>query len=189
MAKQKNQKKVAKKAVKKVVAKAKAASKKRVAPIPAGYHTLTPYLVCRGASDAIAFYQKAFGAKEKLRFPGPDGKLMHAEIRIGDSIVMLGDEMPQMGATAPPTIGGTATGLFLYVKNVDEAFAKALAAGAKAEMPPADMFWGDRYAKLVDPFGHKWAIATHIQDLSPKEMARRGKEEMAKQAARPQGGS
>lgn len=176
MAKQKKQKKAVKKMAK------KGAPKKKVSPIPSGYHSLTPYLVCRGASAAIAFYMKAFGAKEKGRFPGPDGKLMHAEIRIGDSIVMLGDEMPQMGATAPPTIGGTATSLFLYVKNVDEAFARAVAAGATAEMPPKDMFWGDRYAKLADPFGHKWSLATHIEDISPKEMARRGQEEMAKQA-------
>jgi PhnB protein len=176
MAKQKKQKKAVKKTAK------KGAPKKKVSPIPSGYHSLTPYLVCRGASAAIAFYVKAFGAKEKGRFPGPDGKLMHAEIRIGDSIVMLGDEMPQMGTTAPPTIGGTATGLFLYVKNVDEAFARAVAAGATAEMPPKDMFWGDRYAKLADPFGHKWSLATHIEDISPKEMARRGQEEMAKQA-------
>ena len=176
MAKQKKQTKAVKKTAK------KAAPKKKVAPIPSGYHSLTPYLVCRGASAAIAFYVKAFGAKEKGRFPGPDGKLMHAEIRIGDSIVMLGDEMPKMGATAPPTIGGTATGLFLYVKNVDQAFARAVAAGATAEMPPKDMFWGDRYAKLADPFGHKWSLATHIEDISPKEMMRRGQEEMAKQA-------
>src|SRR5262245_55961292 len=174
MAKQKKQKKAAKKAAK------KPAPKKTVAPIPSGYHSLTPYLVCRGASDAIAFYVKAFGAREKLRFPGPDGKLMHAEIRIGDSVLMLGDEMPQMGATAPPTIGGTATGLFLYVKDVDQAFARAVAAGATAELAPKDMFWGDRYAKLADPFGHKWSLATHIEDMSPKEMARRGQEEMAK---------
>ena len=182
MAKQRKQKKVASKAAKNA-GKAKAAQKKKVAPIPAGYHTLTPYLVCRGASEAIAFYVKAFGAKEKLRMADPDGKVMHAEIRIGDSIVMLGDEMPQMGATAPPTIGGTATGLFVYVNNVDQAFAKAIAAGATAEMLPADMFWGDRYAKLADPFGHKWSMATRIEVLSPKEMARRGKEEMAKRAA------
>jgi PhnB protein len=160
---------------KKVAARRKAsATKKKPAAIPAGYHTVTPYLVCRGASDAIAFYKKAFGAKEMLRMPMPDGKLAHAEVRIGDSVVMLGDESPQMGATAPQTIGGTAVHVFLYVKDVNKAFAQATAAGATVEMPPTDMFWGDRYAKLADPFGHKWSMATHIEDVSPKEMARRG---------------
>jgi PhnB protein len=150
-------------------AKAKPA-KKKVVPIPAGYHSVTPYLVCRGASDAIDFYKKAFGAKEKVRMPTPDGKVMHAELMIGNSHLMLGDEMPQMGATAPPTIGGTSVSIFLYVKDVDRAFAQATAAGATAEMPPADMFWGDRFCKLADPFGHKWAIATHIEDVSAKDM-------------------
>lgn len=165
---------------KKVAARRKAsATKKKPAAIPAGYHTVTPYLVCRGASDAIAFYKKAFGAKEMLRMPMPDGKLAHAEVRIGDSVVMLGDESPQMGATAPQTIGGTAVHVFLYVKDVNKAFAQATAAGATVEMPPTDMFWGDRYAKLADPFGHKWSMATHIEDVSPKEMARRGAEAMS----------
>lgn len=157
----------------------KKAAKKRVAPIPAGYYTLTPYLVCRGAAKAIDFYKKAFDAKEKLRMPMPDGSIAHAELKIGNSIVMMGDEMPAMGATAPETIGGTATGIFIYTKDVDKAFAKAIAAGAKADQPPTDMFWGDRYAKLTDPFGHKWSMATHIEDLSPKEMAKRGQAAMA----------
>src|SRR5215510_2323851 len=153
-------------------------AKKKAAPIPAGYHIVTPYIVCRGAARAIDFYKKAFGAKERLRMNAPDGSVAHAELQIGDSIVMLGDEMPQMGATSPDTIGGTASGLFIYSKNVDQAYAKAVAAGAKTEMQPTDMFWGDRYCKLADPFGHKWSIATHIEDLSPKEMARRSEAAM-----------
>jgi len=160
-------------------APARKAAKKQVAAIPRGYHTLTPYIVCRGASRAIDFYKKAFGAKERLRMDAPNGTIAHAELQIGDSVVMLGDEMPQMGATAPETIGGTASGLFIYHKDVDKAFAQAIAAGAKSEMAPIDMFWGDRYCKLQDPFGHKWSIATHIEDLSAKEMARRGKEAMS----------
>jgi len=160
-------------------AKKSAPKKKKVAPIPAGYYSVTPYLICRGAAKAIDFYKRAFGAKERLRMNGPDGKVAHAEISIGNSIVMLGDEMPQMGATAPPTIGGTATGLFIYTKNVDQDYARAMSAGCSSEQAPTDMFWGDRYAKLVDPFGHKWSMATHTEDLSPKEMARRGAEAMA----------
>jgi len=162
---------------------AKPAAKKKVAPIPAGYYTLTPYLVCRGAAKAIEFYKKAFDAKEKVRMPAPDGSIAHAELKIGNSVVMLGDENPAMGQTAPETVGGTATGLFIYTANVDKAYAKAIAAGAKAEQPPTDMFWGDRYAKLSDPFGHKWSMATHIEDMSPKEMAKRGAEAMAQMAA------
>jgi PhnB protein len=170
------------KTTKKATKSAKAATKK-VAPIPPGYHTVTPYLVCREAARAIEFYKKAFGAKDRYRMLGPDGKIAHAELNIGNSIVMLGDEAPQFGATAPPTVGGTSTGLFIYSVNVDKAYAQAIAAGATSEMPPMDMFWGDRYAKLIDPFGHKWQIATHIEDVSPKEMKRRGDEEFAKQAA------
>ena len=158
-------------------AAAKPAAKKRVAPVPDGYHTVTPYLVCRDAAKAIDFYKKAFGAKERLRMPGPDGKLAHAEIMIGGSTVMLGDEAPERGATAPPTIGGTASAMFIYSDSVDRAYAKAIAAGAKSEMPPTDMFWGDRYCKLADPFGHKWSIATHVEDVAPKEMMRRSEEE------------
>jgi PhnB protein len=162
---------------------AEPAAKKKVAPIPPGYHTVTPYIVCREAAKAIEFYKKAFGAKEKLRMAGPDGKVMHAEIMIGNSTIMLGDEMPQMGATAPQTIGGTASGLFIYTDQVDKAYAKAIAAGAIAEMPPTNMFWGDRYCKFADPFGHKWSIATHIEDVSPKEMMRRGAEARPPQPA------
>jgi len=160
------------------VAKKKGAAKKKVAAVPPGYHTVTPVLICRNASGALDFYKRAFGAKERMKMMGPDGKVAHAEIRIGDSLVMVGDEVPQMGASAPETVGGTPVHIFLYVPAVDKVFAQAIAAGATTEMPPTDMFWGDRYCKVADPFGHKWNIATHIEDLSPKEMARRGAEAM-----------
>ena len=162
--------------------KAKTASKK-VSPVPAGYHTVTPVLVCRNAAGAIDFYKKAFGAKEISRMPMPDGSVAHAELQIGDSRIMLGDEMPAMGASAPQTVGGSPVHVFLYVPNVDQMFQRAIAAGATADMPPADQFWGDRYGKLTDPFGHKWNLATHIEDVSEKEMIRRGKEAMAAMGA------
>jgi uncharacterized glyoxalase superfamily protein PhnB len=155
------------------------AKKSKPSPVPAGYHTVTPHLVCRGTADAMAFYAKAFGAKERLRMSGPDGMVAHAEMKIGDSIIMLGDEMPQMGASAPPTIGGSPVNIFLYVKNVDAVFEQAVGAGAIVDMPPSNMFWGDRYCKVTDPFGHKWSMATHIEDVSPKEMAKRGAAAMA----------
>jgi len=170
---------------KKKATKAKAKSKavaKKVLPIPAGFHSVTPYLICNGAANAIEFYKKAFGAKEVMRMPGPDGRLMHAEIKIGDSHVMIGDEFPQMGATSPATLKGTTVHLFIYSKNVDKTFAQATAAGATVEMPPTNMFWGDRYGKLADPFGHKWSMATHTENVSPKEMQRRSAEAMAQQA-------
>jgi PhnB protein len=156
---------------------------KRVLAVPAGYRSITPYLVCRGTADAIAFYTKAFGAREAVRMAGPDGRIMHAEIRIGDSMVMLGEENPELGATAPPTVGGTTVNVMLYVPDVDRTFAQATAAGATAEMPPTDMFWGDRYCKVADPFGHRWSIATHIEDVTPKEMSRRMALEFAKQSS------
>ena len=151
----------------------KAKKVKKVAPVPAGYHSITPHLVCRGAAKAIDFYKKAFGAKEQLRMSAPDGSIAHAEIAIGDSMVMLGDEAPQMGASAPETVGGTPVHIFIYTPNVDKLYAQAIAAGATGNQPPTDMFWGDRYAKLSDPFGHKWSMATHIEDVSPKEMDKR----------------
>ena len=144
-----------------------------VKPIPDGYHTVTPHLVVRGAAKAIEFYAKAFGAEERFRMPGPDGSVMHAELSLGDSVVMLGEEAPQMGASSPQTIGGSPVSLLIYVKDVDASFARAERAGCTAQMPPTDMFWGDRYGKLVDPFGHHWALATHKEDLSPEEMAKR----------------
>jgi PhnB protein len=175
-------KKASARATSKVAARGKAAAKKKVSPVPKGYRTVTPYLVCRGVAEAIEFYKKAFGAREKMRMPMPDGKIAHAEITIGDSFVMLGDEQPERGATAPQTVGGTPVSVFLYVPNVDKVFAQAVAAGATVDMPLMDMFWGDRYGKLSDPFGHKWALATHIEDVSPKEMAKRSAEAMAQTA-------
>ena len=148
--------------------------KTRVLPIPAGYHAITPYLSIRGAADAIEFYKRAFGAKELERMPGPDGQsIMHAELKIGDSIVFLADEFPDMGSRAPESLGGTTGTLHVYVKDVDAAFARAVAAGAQVRMPLADMFWGDRYAKVADPFGHEWGLGTHKEDLTPKEIAKR----------------
>ncbi len=168
-----------KKSVKKSSAR-KIAAKKKVQAIPAGYHSLTPYLTCRGAGKAVEWYEKAFGAKRRGVMTAPDGSVMHAEIVIGNSIVMLGDESPSMGAKSPEALGGSASGLHIYVADTDKAFARAVAAGARAEMPPMDMFWGDRYGKLVDPFGHKWSIATHIEDVSTKEMGKRAEAEFAR---------
>jgi PhnB protein len=148
-------------------------TKKKVAAIPPGFRTVTPHLVVRNAKGAIAFYKSAFGAKEKTVMPAPDGGVAHAELRIGDSLVMLADEMPAMGASAPETVGGSPVHIFLYVPNVDKVFAQAVKAGATVTMPLTDMFWGDRYGKLNDPFGHKWALATHTEDVSPREMAKR----------------
>jgi PhnB protein len=154
-----------------------------VKPIPQGYHTVTPYLTVKGAAQAIEFYKRAFGAQEVERMPGPDGKsVMHAELKLGDSIVMLSDEFPQAGTRSPQTLGGSTGYLFLYVPDVDAAFKRAVDAGAKGAMPPSDMFWGDRFAKVSDPFGHEWGLATHKEDLSPEEIRKRGQAEMAKMA-------
>ncbi len=142
-------------------------------PVPDGYHTVIPYLVIREAGKAIDFYTRALGAQELFRMPGPGGAVMHAELRIGDSTVMLTDENPEMGSKSPQSLGGTAVSVFLYVPDVDALFAKATAAGATTQMPPTNMFWGDRFAKVVDPFGHEWAMATHIEDVAPEEMEKR----------------
>jgi PhnB protein len=139
-------------------------------PIPEGMHTVTPHLVCAGAGDAIDFYKKAFGATETSRMPGPGGKLMHASIRIGDSAVMLVDEMPEWGSLGPKALKGSPVVIHLYVDDVDAFTARAAAAGAKITMPVADMFWGDRYGQLEDPFGHRWSVATHVRDVSPADM-------------------
>ena len=144
-----------------------------VKAIPDGYYSLTPYLVCKGAAKAIEFYSKAFGAKETVRMPGPGGAIMHAEVKIGNSMLMLADEQKERGHLSPDSIGGTACSIMLYTEEVDDVFKRAVAAGAKAEMPPADMFWGDRMGNIVDPFGHKWTIATHKEDVSPAEMEKR----------------
>jgi uncharacterized glyoxalase superfamily protein PhnB len=146
----------------------------RVPPIPRGYHTVTPHLTVRGAAEAIDFYQRAFGARERGRMPGPDGKVvMHAELQIGNSIVFLADEFPDMGCRAPQTLGGATGTLHIYVRDVDRAFQRAVAAGAEVRMPVTDMFWGDRYAKVADPFGHEWGLATHKENLSAREIERR----------------
>ncbi|RJP72573.1 MAG: VOC family protein [Candidatus Abyssobacteria bacterium SURF_17] len=149
---------------------------KKVNPIPKGYHTVTPHIVVRDAAKAIDFYKRAFGAEEVMRLPGPDGHgIMHAELKIGDSFIMLGEESPEMGGEchSPESLGGSAVTLNLYVKDVDAAFERAVSAGAQVKMPLADMFWGDRYGALVDPFGHKWSLATHIEDVSPEEIRKR----------------
>ena len=148
---------------------------KRTKAIPEGYHTITPHLSVRGAARAIEFYKRAFGAKEQMRMPGPDGKsVMHAELKIGDSIVFLNDEVPGMGCRSPQSLGGTSGALHLYVEDVDGAFNRAVAAGAQVRMPVSDMFWGDRYGKIIDPFGHEWGIGTHKEDLTPEEIRKRG---------------
>jgi len=144
-----------------------------VKAIPDGYYSLTPYLVCKGAEKAIAFYAKVFGAQEMMRMPGPDGSIAHAEVKIGNSMLMLADENAERGHLSPETIGGSPCSIMFYTNDVDDVFKRAVAAGAKAEMPPVDMFWGDRMGNLVDPFGHKWAIATHKEDVSPEEMEKR----------------
>lgn len=147
----------------------------KVKPIPEGFHTITPHLMVRDGAKAIEFYKKAFGAEEIMRMPSPDGKsIMHAELRIGDSLFMLGDEMPQMQRwVAPPSLNGTTVGMALYVADADKAFKRAVDAGASVSLPMADMFWGDRYGKVTDPFGHEWAIATHKEDLTPEEIGKR----------------
>ncbi|MGY4827035.1 VOC family protein [Sphaerotilaceae bacterium SBD11-9] len=141
-----------------------------VKPIPDGMRSLTPHLVCDGAAKAIEFYKKAFGAIEEGRMPGPDGRLMHAMVRIGDSALMLVDEWPEMGAVGPNKLKGTPVTIHFYVSDVDAAYKRAVDAGATATMPPADMFWGDRYGQLKDPFGHMWSLATHQHDYTPEEM-------------------
>jgi len=152
----------------------------KVSPIPAGYHTATPYLTLRDCARAIDFYKKAFHAQEVMRMEAPGGKIGHAEIKIGDSHIMLADEMPGSGTRSPQSLNGTTTGIFLYVQDVDSSYKQAVDAGAKADQPPADMFWGDRFGKLTDPFGHTWMLATHKEDVAPEEMRKRSQEAMAK---------
>lgn len=144
-------------------------------PIPEGYHTATPYLVIKDAAKAIDFYKEAFGASELMRLASPDGRIMHAEIKIGDSPIMLCDECPDWNALSPQTIGGTAVSIVLYLAEVDSIVGRAVAAGASLLMPVADQFWGDRMGTVADPFGHKWSIATHIEDVSPEEIEKRAK--------------
>jgi PhnB protein len=148
-------------------------AKKRVSAIPVGMSTVTPYLVVRNGSDAIDFYKRAFGAREVGRMPGPDGKIMHAALRIGGAAVFLADENPQMGSRSPQSLGGASGSLHLYVPNVDAAFKRAVDAGAQVGMPVTDMFWGDRYGKVTDPFGHEWGLATHKEDLTSAQVKKR----------------
>ena len=152
----------------------------RVKPIPEGYHNVTPYLCVKGGADAIEFYKKAFGATEVMRMGGPDGKIGHAELQVGDSRVMLADEYPEMGFLSPKTVGGAPVMMHLYVEDVDSTVSKATAAGARVTRPVADQFYGDRAGQIEDPFGHKWYVSTHKEDLSPDEIRKR------QQAAFPQ---
>jgi PhnB protein len=155
-------------------------------PIPEGFHTVTPSLTIRGAADAIEYYKKALGAKELMRMPGPDGKVMHSELKIGDSIIFISDEFPEHGMSrSPQTLGGSTGVLNIYVEDVDTAFNRAVSAGGKVNMPVADMFWGDRYGTFTDPYGHQWGIATHKEDVSEEDMEERMKDfsaQMAQQA-------
>ncbi len=147
--------------------------------IPDGFRTATPYLIIRDAAKAIEFYKKAFGAKELARMPLPDGKIGHAEIQIGDSRVMLSDENLDWGTKSPQTLNGSPVGIFLYVPDVDALFKQAIVSGATEVMPVTDQFWGDRYGKVRDPFGHQWNIATHVEDLTPEEIGERQAKAMA----------
>jgi uncharacterized glyoxalase superfamily protein PhnB len=154
----------------------------KVKPLPAGFHSITPMLTVAEVDKAIDFYQRALGAEERMRFSGPDGSIMHAELKIGNSVIMLGSEHPEMGCRGPRMLGGTPVSLYLYVKDVDKAFHRATSAGGTVTMPVADMFWGDRCGQFVDPFGHKWSLATHKEDLSQEDVQKRGEASFAKMA-------
>ena len=155
-----------------------------VRPIPEGYHSLTPYLAVRGAAEAIDFYTRALGAQERVRMPGPDGRtIMHAELSIGDSMIMLSDEMPDMDCRSPQALGGSPVGFALYVEDVDAAFDRAVGAGATVVQPVANQFYGDRSGSIEDPFGHKWSLMTHVEDVPPAEMKRRMEEMYSKMGA------
>ena len=157
-----------------------------VKAVPEGMHTITPHLVVQGATKAIDFYQKAFGAQVKGVHQTPDGKVMHAELKVGDSTIMLADEFPGMANCASPQkLGGTCVTLNLYTDNVDRIFGQAVAAGATVLMPLANQFWGDRYGQVKDPFGHSWALGQHVEDVAPAEMERRAREAFAKMAQSP----
>jgi PhnB protein len=152
-------------------------------PIPEGYHTLTPYLAVDDAAQAIEYYKKVFGAKERMRMEAPGGKIGHAELEIGDSMVMLSDPFPQASTRPPKELGATSASVFMYVEDVDAVVKQAVDAGATITMEVADQFWGDRFGSIQDPFGHSWAIATHVEDVPPEEMAERAKEAMASMAS------
>ena len=148
-------------------------------PIPHGMHTATISLTVQDSSAMIDFYKKVFDAQELFRMPGPDGKtIMHAEVKIGDSIIMLNDEFPKMNCRSPKSVGGTSSGIYLYVDDVDGTVKKAIENGAKLQMPVMDMFWGDRLGNIEDPSGHMWSVATHVKDMTPEEMAKAGQEAM-----------
>ena len=153
-----------------------------VQPIPEGYNSVTPYLAVEDASAAIDFYQRAFGAKERARMAGPGGSVMHAELEIGDSLIMLSDPFPQASTRNPKELGGTSVSIFLYVDDIDAVYKQAVDAGGTSLMEPDDMFWGDRFGSVQDPFGHSWTIATHVEDVSPEEMQKRSEEFMASMA-------
>ena len=149
-----------------------------VRAIPEGYSSVTPYLIVTGAAQALDYYKMAFDAQEIMRMPGPDGKIMHAELQIGSSRIMLADESPQMGHKSPQTLGGSGTGLMLYVTDVDDTLQRAVSGGGKVVQPVKNQFYGDRSGTLSDPFGHQWTIATHVEDVAPEEMKRRMDEAM-----------
>jgi PhnB protein len=153
----------------------------KVKPVPEGYHTATPYLIFHDAAPAIDFYKKAFAATEIMRMNGPDGKVSHAEIKIGDSVIMLGSA-PGNDLATPQKLNGSSVSIFLYLPDVNSTFKQAVSAGAKAVQPLEDMFWGDRFGRLVDPFGHSWSLATHVEDVAPAEMGKRAQEAAAKMA-------
>jgi len=159
----------------------------RVKSVPEGYHTATPVLTVDNGAQALEFYAKAFSAKKRGEPASFDGKILHAEFQIGNSVFMLADEMPTMGNRSPKTLGGSAGGVWLYVDDVDSLYRQALSAGASSVSEPMDMFWGDRFATVRDPFGHMWSIATHREDVPPAEMEKRGKEFYAQMMKRPQG--
>jgi PhnB protein len=150
-----------------------------VKPIPDGYPRVSPYLCVDGADAAIAFYREVFGAVERARMGAPGGKIGHAELQLGDSVIMLSDEFPDMGAPSPKTVGGTPVTISVYVKDVDAAFERALKAGAQALRPVEDQFYGDRSGQFEDPFGHRWSVATHVEDVPPSEMAERAAQAMS----------
>ena len=165
--------------------KKKSTPRKKVDPIPKGFHTITPGIAVRNATEAIEFYKIALGAKEKSRMPGPDGKIMHADIVIGNSHIMLGEENLQMNNPSPQALNGSPISLYVYVKDADKVFNQAVRAGASIAMPVTDQFWGDRAGMITDPYGHKWWLATHKRSLSPKEM-KKAAEEFFSQQTRPQ---
>jgi uncharacterized glyoxalase superfamily protein PhnB len=153
-------------------------------PIPEGFHTLTPYLTVKDAPSAIEFYKQAFGAEVRGIHYAPDGRIMNADLRIGDSVLLLNEEFPDMGAKSPLSLGGSPVTVHIYVEDVDKLFKQAQAAGVKVVMPLMDMFWGDRYAQVVDPFGHTWSMSTHKEDLAPAEIEKRGRAAFERMAAR-----